>query len=114
MNVRPSDCRSCDARENFQEGRLAGTIASDEADYFALADVERNFFERPEVGMIPVSTISSSAPSFGRRWLSWSEQARGGGGSTREQIAQGYTAFALADAVALAQILSSDDDVTHD
>ena len=40
MNLRPSGGRFCNAREDFQEGSLAGAITADETEDFAFADLE--------------------------------------------------------------------------
>ena len=47
-NLRPSGGRLRNAREDFQQGSLAGAVAADEAEDFAFADFEGDVFQGPE------------------------------------------------------------------
>ena len=48
VNLRPSGGGFCNARKDFQQGSLAGTVAADEPEDFAFADFEGNVFQGPK------------------------------------------------------------------
>jgi hypothetical protein len=96
MNLRPSSGRLCDAREDFQEGSLAGAIATNEAEDFAFADFEGDVFQGPE------SLIFGAAENGQRRF----QQAA-------EMIAEERALLKSAAMVALAETLAMNDDCTH-
>ena len=48
VNLRPSGGGFCNARKDFQQGSLTGTIAANEAEDFALADFEGDIFQSPK------------------------------------------------------------------
>ena len=41
-----------DAAQNFQQRALAGAVAADDADHFALLDAERNILQGPKVHLL--------------------------------------------------------------
>ena len=48
VNVGVAGGRLGDARENFQQRAFARAVATDDAEHFAVLDLERYVFERPE------------------------------------------------------------------
>src|SRR5439155_20461742 len=90
------------AGENLEQGGLAGAVAADDADDFALTDLEGNVLQRPDVPR-PVVRIRSVG----------AEQSPGGSERAPENVAQGQIALALSDAVALAQAVGANGNVRH-
>src|SRR5215470_1068267 len=66
------------------------------------------------MGLIVVTATAGGMIAVGRRRLVRSEQPSRRRHGTCEQVAQSQITLALSDAIALAQILSADDDITHD
>src|SRR5208283_985021 len=97
MNFGAPGCGSRNSREDFQEGRLSCAVPPDQANDLSLANIEGNVTQRPQV-------INCSAAA--RRPKRTCKAAR-------QHIAKCQVSFALAYAIALAEIFSTNDNSAH-
>ena len=95
-NLRPSSGRFCNAREDLQQGSLAGTVAADESEHFAFADFEGNIFQGPK------SFIFGTA-----------QDGQGGFQHAAQMITEERALLKSTAMVALAETLAMDDDCAH-
>src|SRR5215469_14745234 len=96
VNLGPARCRSRNPGQDFQESGFARTVASNETEDFALADVERDFFKSPKCFRL--------CPS---------KKAHGRAKRTCEDVAESMVALVLADAVTLGELFGVNDSRRH-
>ena len=90
-------------REDFEQGTLAGAVATDDAEDLALADLEADVAQGPQLAADAVTVVGVADLEQGVR------PAAGLGPSAVEVLAQGAAAD-QAEAVVFAEVFDLDDD----